>query len=108
MRIPENTLLAIAKDILERLGEDRTSAETAARYLVRADMRGVSTHGINLLRLVAQRVGGRDALPSDARHDGQRTTRRPRSWTAATGSARWPPSGPWTRPSGKPVNTGSA
>lgn len=65
MRIPENVLLEAARDILERLGEDKAGAETAARYLVRADMRGVSTHGINLLRLVALRAdAGMLALPT--------------------------------------------
>jgi LDH2 family malate/lactate/ureidoglycolate dehydrogenase len=56
MRIAENDLLDIAEDILVRLGEEKGNARIAAAALVSADMRGVNTHGINLLRLVSQRV----------------------------------------------------
>ncbi len=56
MRITEQSLLGIAKEILVLLGEEKENAGTAARALVGADMRGVTTHGVNLLRLVSQRV----------------------------------------------------
>ncbi|MFH2115902.1 MAG: Ldh family oxidoreductase [Spirochaetota bacterium] len=57
MKFAEKALLDAATEILIRLGENDTNAAVAAKSLVQADMRGVSTHGINLLRLVAQRVG---------------------------------------------------
>jgi LDH2 family malate/lactate/ureidoglycolate dehydrogenase len=56
MRITEQVLLQIAEEILTRLGEEKGNAGTAAAAMVGADMRGISTHGINLLRLVSQRV----------------------------------------------------
>ncbi len=56
MRIPETNLRETAEEILIRLGENEENARTAAAALVSADMRGVNTHGINLLRLVSQRV----------------------------------------------------
>ncbi|OHD81761.1 MAG: hypothetical protein A3J97_11280 [Spirochaetes bacterium RIFOXYC1_FULL_54_7] len=56
MKIARQNLLETARAILVELGETKDSAAVAADSLVRADMRGVSTHGINLLRLVAQRV----------------------------------------------------
>jgi LDH2 family malate/lactate/ureidoglycolate dehydrogenase len=59
MRIAEDRLLEVAGDILVRLGEESENARVAASSLVRADMRGVSTHGVNLLRLVSQRVEAR-------------------------------------------------
>lgn len=65
MRIPESNALDIAKEILVRLGESDENATIAALALVRADMRGVNTHGINLLRLISQRVSaGMLAIPS--------------------------------------------
>lgn len=65
MRIAEDRLLEVAGDILVRLGEEPENARVAASSLVRADMRGVSTHGINLLRLVSQRVeAGMLSLPT--------------------------------------------
>ncbi len=56
MRFAEKTLLEVAAEILTRLGESGGNVEVAAMALVQADLRGVSTHGINLLRLVAQRA----------------------------------------------------
>ncbi|MCX7039517.1 MAG: Ldh family oxidoreductase [Spirochaetes bacterium] len=65
MRVSEQKLRDIALEILVMLGEDRANAELAAAALVAADMRGVNTHGINLLRLVSQRVAaGMLALPT--------------------------------------------
>jgi LDH2 family malate/lactate/ureidoglycolate dehydrogenase len=65
MRVSEQKLRDIALEILVLLGEDRANAELAAAALVAADMRGVNTHGINLLRLVSQRVAaGMLALPT--------------------------------------------
>jgi LDH2 family malate/lactate/ureidoglycolate dehydrogenase len=65
MRIPEAELREIAEEILLRLGEDGDNARIAAAALVSADMRGVSTHGINLLRLVSQRAAaGMLAIPT--------------------------------------------
>jgi LDH2 family malate/lactate/ureidoglycolate dehydrogenase len=59
MRIAEGVLLDAAKEILLLLGEKNESARIAAEALVSADMRGISTHGINLLRLVSQRVSAK-------------------------------------------------
>ncbi len=65
MRVSEQALLNVAREILALLGEERENAKLAAAALVAADMRGVSTHGVNLLRLVSQRVGaGMLALPT--------------------------------------------
>jgi LDH2 family malate/lactate/ureidoglycolate dehydrogenase len=65
MRVPEQKLRDIAIEVLRRLGEAQANAELAAEAMVGADLRGVSTHGINLLRLVAQRVkAGMLALPT--------------------------------------------
>ncbi len=65
MRIPETSLRDISKEILVRLGESDENAQIAASALVRADMRGVNTHGINLLRLISQRVSaGMLAIPT--------------------------------------------
>ena len=56
MKIARKVLLDAAEAILSRLGESPENAAVGAESLVLADMRGVSTHGINLLRLVSQRV----------------------------------------------------
>lgn len=56
MRIAEQTLLGTAKEILLLLGEENENARIVAEGLVSADMRGISTHGVNLLRLVCQRA----------------------------------------------------
>jgi LDH2 family malate/lactate/ureidoglycolate dehydrogenase len=65
MRVSEKALLDATQEILVRLGEDQANAELAAAALVGADMRGVTTHGVNLLRLVSQRVeAGMLALPT--------------------------------------------
>ena len=55
MRIAEKLLLDAAKEILIGLGEGRDSAEITAEILVSSDMRGVSTHGVNLLRQIPKR-----------------------------------------------------
>ena len=76
MRIAEKTLCDTAKEILLRLGEEEEGARIAAEALVAADMRGISTHGVNLLRLVLQRVAaGMLTLPTrvDAVADGPTT-----------------------------------
>jgi len=65
MKVSERALLEVAQEILVLLGEERANAEQAASAMVGADMRGVNTHGINLLRLVSQRVAaGMLALPT--------------------------------------------
>jgi LDH2 family malate/lactate/ureidoglycolate dehydrogenase len=56
MRIAEKTLRAAAAEILIGLGEEASGAQIAAEALVRADMRGVNTHGVNLLRLISERA----------------------------------------------------
>jgi LDH2 family malate/lactate/ureidoglycolate dehydrogenase len=56
MKIVRKVLLDAAEAILSKLGESAENAAVGAESLVQADMRGVSTHGINLLRLVSQRI----------------------------------------------------
>lgn len=56
MRIAQKVLLDAAKEILVLLGEENESARIAAEALVTADMRGISTHGVNLLRMMSERV----------------------------------------------------
>jgi LDH2 family malate/lactate/ureidoglycolate dehydrogenase len=65
VRIAEKALRDIAKEILLRLGEGEEGACTAADALVAADMRGISTHGVNLLRMISQRsAAGMLTLPT--------------------------------------------
>lgn len=65
MRIPEAILRMATEFILVGLGENREGARIASSALVGADMRGVSTHGVNLLRLIAKRKdAGMLALPT--------------------------------------------
>lgn len=65
MRIPEKTLLASAEIILKLIGETEENAKIAAKALVRADMRGVSTHGVNLLRMIHKRsLAGMLSIPT--------------------------------------------
>lgn len=59
MKIAKKRLLDTTKAILEKLGEEEENATIAAESLVRADMRGVNTHGVNLLRLVSQRAAAK-------------------------------------------------
>ena len=55
MKIAEKVLREAAKEILAGLGEEQENAEIAAEILVRSDMRGISTHGVNLLRQISKR-----------------------------------------------------
>jgi len=45
-----------AFELLIRMGETEENARVASGILVNADMRGISTHGVNLLRMVHNRV----------------------------------------------------
>ena len=56
MRLSESDLIGAAREVLVGLGESADNATLAAELFVQADLRGVSTHGVNLLRLVSQRV----------------------------------------------------
>jgi LDH2 family malate/lactate/ureidoglycolate dehydrogenase len=65
MRVSEKALQDAAQEILVRLGENEANSLLAAESLVGADLRGVTTHGVNLLRLVVQRVeAGMLTLPT--------------------------------------------
>ena len=64
MKIAQAVLCAAAQDILRRLGEEEENAGIASEALVAADMRGISTHGVNLLRMVSQRVAARILSPA--------------------------------------------
>jgi LDH2 family malate/lactate/ureidoglycolate dehydrogenase len=59
VRVPHKVLLDAADEILLLLGEKKENAAIAAEALVAADMRGISTHGVNLLRLVSQRCAAK-------------------------------------------------
>ncbi len=56
MIVNADKLKEVAVEILKGLGEDEKKAREAADILVRADMRGISTHGTYLLTLMAKRV----------------------------------------------------
>jgi len=56
VKVAEKALRGAATEILVGLGEESAAAATAAEALVRADMRGVSTHGVNLLRMISKRA----------------------------------------------------
>jgi LDH2 family malate/lactate/ureidoglycolate dehydrogenase len=55
MKIAETLLRDAAREILTGIGEEKNNAEIAAEIMVRSDMRGVSTHGVNLLRQIVKR-----------------------------------------------------
>jgi LDH2 family malate/lactate/ureidoglycolate dehydrogenase len=77
VKIAQEVLCSAAQDILLRLGEEEENAGIASEALVAADMRGISTHGVNLLRMVSQRVAaGMLALPTrvNITADGQATS----------------------------------
>lgn len=59
MRLDRTTLVKAAEAVLAKLGESPENALVAAESLVQADMRGVSTHGVNLLRLMSQRTAAK-------------------------------------------------
>ncbi|MCX7786175.1 MAG: Ldh family oxidoreductase [Spirochaetes bacterium] len=56
MKIDSKKLEAGAFEILIRMGETEQNARIASGILVNADMRGISTHGVNLLRMMHNRV----------------------------------------------------
>jgi len=65
MNIPVEVLKNVAVEILVGLGETKENAKKIAEILVRADMRGVSTHGTYLLKVISMRVdGGQLKLPT--------------------------------------------
>ncbi|KYO68081.1 Ldh family oxidoreductase [Thermovenabulum gondwanense] len=65
MRIPVEVLKNVAQEILIGLGETKENAEVISEILVNADMRGVSTHGTYLLKVISMRVeGGQLKLPT--------------------------------------------
>lgn len=62
MKIPINSLCQGAQDILEYLGETPQNAAEIANSLVKADMRGISTHGTYLLKIIEMRVKAKQLL----------------------------------------------
>jgi len=65
MAVPVNILKSGVEDILKYLGEAPENAVKIAEILVRADMRGVSTHGTYLLTVISMRVkNGQLKLPT--------------------------------------------
>lgn len=65
MKIPVDVLKKAAAEILDALGETPENAAEIAECLVKADMRGILTHGTYLLNVIAMRVkGGQLTLPT--------------------------------------------
>lgn len=65
MRISVQALRAATVEILSALGESPSGAERVADCLVRADMRGITTHGTYLLKPIAERAkAGMLSLPT--------------------------------------------
>ncbi len=56
MRVSPDRLKEIAIQVLEGIGAPHEEALLVAESLVRADMRGIDTHGVTYLRLLADRV----------------------------------------------------
>jgi len=66
--VEANKLRSVAEEVLKGLGEREENAKKVAEMLVRADARGISTHGVYLLNVMAMRVeGGQLRLPTDVR-----------------------------------------
>jgi LDH2 family malate/lactate/ureidoglycolate dehydrogenase len=59
MRVMPDRLKKIAADILRQLGASAEEATLVSESLVRADMRGIDTHGVHFLSLLASRVDNR-------------------------------------------------
>lgn len=60
-----NELKKNVVDIIKGLGEKPEEAKWAADCLIKADMRGISTHGVHLLKPISQRVkAGMLTLPT--------------------------------------------
>ncbi len=65
MLVQESTLLAATGEILQSLGESPENAAIVAAAMVRADLRGVTTHGTYLLEVIKMRQeGGQIRLPT--------------------------------------------
>ena len=67
MRIAYQDLFDGAVKVLTACGESRKNAELAAKNMVRADARGIATHGVYLLTPIWKRVkAGQLTLPTNA------------------------------------------
>ncbi len=56
MRVSPHQLEKISIEILKRLKATDEEAELVAKCLVRAEMRGIDTHGVHFLRLLSDRI----------------------------------------------------
>lgn len=66
MKIPVETLKDAANEILVGLGENPENARIISEILVKADMRGISTHGTYLLNVISKRAeGGQISIPTE-------------------------------------------
>ncbi len=63
IRVPSATLQAHARAVLIALGVPDDEAELVAGSLVEADLRGVDSHGVNLLRVYFDRIRGGEVRP---------------------------------------------
>lgn len=65
MKICYRDLQNAASEILRHVGENEENAQIASEIMVVNDLRGVSTHGTNLLRMIAKRCEAKMlSLPS--------------------------------------------
>jgi len=68
MKVPVEKLKNVTIEILLLLGETPENAQKAAEILVRADMRGISTHGTYLLNVISMRAeNGELRIPTGAK-----------------------------------------
>jgi LDH2 family malate/lactate/ureidoglycolate dehydrogenase len=84
-----NRLKEVAIHILKGLNASDEEAALVAESLVQADMRVIDTHGVHLLTLLSDRVGGHGSSSDQPYHFKKEGTRL-RSSTAGMGWVRWP------------------
>ncbi|MBN2553104.1 MAG: Ldh family oxidoreductase [Spirochaetales bacterium] len=66
MKVTADHLTKVGLELLQSAGVDPQEARLVARYLVAAEMRGVPTHGINLLPAILERIAaGQMKVPTE-------------------------------------------
>ncbi|MDD5727880.1 MAG: Ldh family oxidoreductase, partial [Victivallales bacterium] len=56
MKVAVDHLKKVSRELLESLGAERKEAELVTEVLVLADMRGIPTHGVHFLPMIAERI----------------------------------------------------